>query len=125
MHEFEEFLSRLLSGTIRETELRIDGGPVRLGELRGGEERRVQVEVGECGYVCVAYSYVEGDIEGCVRAGEAVVGVGDKVERIDRGSGDEGGGCDPRRSSGGPKRWDYVDPLMARRWAKHLHGYRT
>lgn len=126
MHEFEEFLARLLGGVIRETQLRIgEEGLIRLGELRGGEERRIALDLGDLGYVCVGYSYVEGGVEECIRNGEIVVGIGDKRERSDDGN-DIGGGRD--LSIGGRssnvERWDYHDPYMARRWAKHLHGYR-
>ncbi|WJZ92366.1 hypothetical protein VitviT2T_011368 [Vitis vinifera] len=62
MHEFEEFLARLLGGVIRDIQLRIgdDGQIIRLGELRGGEERRIPLDMGDCEHVCVGYSYVRG-----------------------------------------------------------------
>ncbi|XP_043701627.1 E3 ubiquitin-protein ligase WAV3-like isoform X2 [Telopea speciosissima] len=121
MHEFEEFLARLLGGVIRETQLRIgeNGGVVRLGELRGGEERRIPLDLGDCEFIRVGYSYMEGGVDECIRCGEVVVGVEDKRESS------HGGGRDV--SIGGRtsvEGWDYHDPYMARRWAKHLHGYR-
>ncbi|KAJ4791913.1 Zinc finger (C3HC4-type RING finger) family protein [Rhynchospora pubera] len=130
MHEFEDFVSGLLGGVIRGVRLRIGDqiGWLRIGELRGGEERRIPLDlVGDCGYVVVGYSYVEGrGIEEEVRSGEAVVGFEEKDGRSDSD-------CEERerhlsmtvarRSCG--DRWEYLDPLMVRRWAKHLHGYRT
>ncbi|XP_042520014.1 probable E3 ubiquitin-protein ligase EDA40 isoform X2 [Macadamia integrifolia] len=121
MHEFEDFLSRLLGGVIRETQLRIgaNGGVVRLGELRGREERRISLDLGDSEFICVGYSYVEGGVDECI-SGEIVVSVEDKRE-----SGQPAGGRDVsiggRTSAEG---WDYHDPYMARRWARHLHGYR-
>ncbi|CAK9156789.1 unnamed protein product [Ilex paraguariensis] len=122
MQEFEEFLARVLGGAIREIELRIadDARIVRLGELRGGEERMIPLNLSESGHVCVEYRYVEGGVDECIRRGEIMVGMGDKRERRD--------GIDDVVSLGGRsssvESWDYHDPFMARRWAKHLHGYR-
>lgn len=125
MHEFEEFLARLLGGVIRDIQLRIgdDGRIIRLGELRGGEERRIPLDMGDCENVCVGYSYVEGGIDDCIRTGETVVCAEDKTETSE--SAEVGGGdvsLGGRTSS--VESWDYHDPYMARRWAKHLHGYR-
>ncbi|KAK1317382.1 hypothetical protein QJS10_CPA05g02111 [Acorus calamus] len=127
MQEFEEFLARVLGGVIREVQLRIggDGGGggamVRLGELRGGEERRVRVEASEGGSVRVTYSYGEGAEGGFMQSGLVDVCGGDKAGRDDYEEGDGPGGR--RRSSiSRVERWDCVDPFMARRWAKHLHG---
>ncbi|XP_010244824.1 PREDICTED: uncharacterized protein LOC104588550 [Nelumbo nucifera] len=123
MHEFEEFLARLLGGVIRETQLKIgeDGGVLRLGELRGGEERRIPLDLGNCEFVCVGYSYIEGGPEECISTGDMVVSIGDK-----RQSNGQDGGRDlnMRGSTSSVESWDYHDPCMARRWAKHLHGYR-
>lgn len=122
MHEFEEFLARVLGGAIRDVKLRIgeDARIIRLGELRGGEERRIALNLIESGYVCVDYSYIDGGVDECIQTGEILVGLEDKRERS------EGVGAvasvDGRTSSAGS--WDYHDPYMARRWAKHLHGYR-
>uniref|UniRef100_A0A5B7AVK4 RING-type domain-containing protein n=1 Tax=Davidia involucrata TaxID=16924 RepID=A0A5B7AVK4_DAVIN len=123
MHEFEEFLARVLGGVIREIQLRIgeDARIVRLGELRGGEERRIPLNLGESGHVCVEYSYVEGGVEERIRTGEILVGMGDKGESTDDGT--EAVVSIGGRSSS-VESWDYHDPYMARRWAKHLHGYR-
>ncbi|KAE8689810.1 putative snRNA-activating protein complex subunit [Hibiscus syriacus] len=124
MHEFEEFLTQLLGGVVREVQLRIgeEGRIIRLGDLRGGEERRILMDLGECLHVCVGYSYIEGGSDECIKTGETMVSVEDKRETDDssRGSGISivGG----RTSS--VENWDYHDPYMARRWAKHLHGYR-
>ncbi|KAJ4981428.1 hypothetical protein NE237_032265 [Protea cynaroides] len=120
MHEFEEFLARLLGGVTRETQLRIgeNGGVVRLGELRGGEERRIPLDLGDSEFICIGYSYMEGGMDECIRGGEIVVSVEDKTESSHGGRDVSIGG---RTSVEG---WDYHDPYMARRWAKHLHGYR-
>ncbi|CAH1423691.1 unnamed protein product [Lactuca virosa] len=132
MHEFEEFLGRVIGDKIRDIQLRIreDGRVVRLGELSGGEERRIPVSVREGGSVWVEYSYIEDGVRECLRSGEVVVGVGlgEKGEAAGGGGGggcggDGGGGNEDGRSSNAGN-WDYHDPYMARRWAKHLHGYR-
>ncbi|WOK92958.1 hypothetical protein Cni_G01650 [Canna indica] len=123
MHEFEEFLARLLGGVIREAQLRVGeaGGLVRLGELRGGEERRIPLDlIGDCGFMTIGYSYVEGGAEQRLRTGEMVVETGEKGGRSDG----EGSEVSVRGRSGSAERWDYLDPLMARRWAKHLHGHK-
>lgn len=124
MHEFEQFLLRMLGGVIRDIQLRIGEEVncriIRIGELKGGEERRISLELGEYGDVHVGYSYVEGEVDECIRTGETVVSVGDK-SNVTAGAGRDvsiGG----RTSS--VESWDYHDPYMARRWAKHLHGYR-
>ncbi|XP_010252939.1 PREDICTED: uncharacterized protein LOC104594362 isoform X2 [Nelumbo nucifera] len=123
MHEFEEFLARLLGGVVRETQLRIgEHGVVRLGELRGGEERRIPLDLGDSGYVCVGYSYIDGGAEECIRTGEMVVSIEDK--RASDGGEDDGGEDMNIRGRTSVEGWDYHDPYMARRWAKHLHGYR-
>ncbi|GJS47364.1 zinc finger, RING/FYVE/PHD-type containing protein [Tanacetum coccineum] len=127
MHEFEEFLGRVLGDKIRDIQLRIreDGRIVRLGELRGGEERRIPLNISEHGNVCVEYSYVEDGVRECMRSGEVIVGLREKREISDGGGdGDDGGvGSEDGRSSNAGS-WDYHDPYMARRWAKHLHAYR-
>lgn len=128
MHEFEEFLTRLLGGVIRETQLMIgeDGGIAMLGELRGGEERRIPLELGDNGFVRVGYSYIEGGVEEYIRTGEIVVSTCEKREVSD--GGEAGGRRDmsiisaARTSSA--ESWNYHDPYMTRRWAKHLHGQR-
>ncbi|KAK6133137.1 hypothetical protein DH2020_033176 [Rehmannia glutinosa] len=119
MREFEEFLARTLGGQVEDIQLMIGDRTmvVRIGELRGGEERNIPLYVGESGRVCVKYSYSDGE---CITTGENVVGMED-----DDGNRNESRDVVPigtRLSSGG--NWDYHDPFMARRWAKHLHGYR-
>lgn len=132
MHEFEEFLARMLGGVIRDVQLRIgdEARIARLGELRGGEERRIVLELGDSSYVCVGYSYIDGGVGECNSTGEAVVTLGDKREANEDGR-EAVAGRDHSSSSsifGGRsssvESWDYHDPYMARRWAKHLHGYR-
>ncbi|KAB5519008.1 hypothetical protein DKX38_023327 [Salix brachista] len=129
MHEFEEFLARLLGGVIRDVQLRIgdEARIIRLGELRGGEERRIVLEVGESGYVRVGYSYIDGGIDEFNRTGETVVTLGDKRE-ANKDDREAAVGRDSSSILGGrsssAESWDYHDPYMARRWAKHLHGYR-
>lgn len=125
MHEFEEFLGRLLGGVIRELQLRIgeDGRIIRLGELRSGEEKRILLELCEEEHVYVQYSYAEGGADECIRTGETLVSLEDKGERRDStDSAVRDMSIGGRNSS--VESWDYHDPFMARRWAKHLHGYR-
>ncbi|GKV18857.1 hypothetical protein SLEP1_g29183 [Rubroshorea leprosula] len=126
MHEFEEFLARLLGGVVRDIQLRIgeEGRMIRLGELRGGEERKVLLELGDCGHVCVGYSYIEGGVDGCIRTGETVVSIGEKGETDEGGVGVERDVSIIAGRTSNVESWDYHDPFMARRWAKHLHGYR-
>jgi hypothetical protein len=99
---------------------------VRLGELRGGEERRIPLDlVAECGFILVGYSYLEGGREDQLRTGEVAVGFEDK--------GDDGFGwaretglcIGGERRSCCVDRRDYHDPFMARRWAKHFNVYRA
>lgn len=125
MHEFEEFLTRVLGGVIKEIQLRIgeDARIARLGELRGGEERRIPLILGESGHVCVEYSYIEGGPDECTRTGEILVGIKDERER-DRVDGTEGSVSIGGGRTSSVESWDYHDPYRARRWAKHLHGYR-
>ncbi|KAJ9684876.1 hypothetical protein PVL29_017053 [Vitis rotundifolia] len=82
MHEFEEFLVRMLGGVIRDIQLRIgdNGQIITLGELRGGEERRIPLDMGDCEHVCVGYNYVEGGIDERIRTRETVVCAEDKTE---------------------------------------------
>uniref|UniRef100_A0A453KKX9 RING-type domain-containing protein n=1 Tax=Aegilops tauschii subsp. strangulata TaxID=200361 RepID=A0A453KKX9_AEGTS len=129
MHEFEELLARLLGGVIGDTHLRIGehGGVVRLGELRGGEERRIPLDlVADCGFILVGYSYLEGGREDRSRTGEVAVGFEEKSDSRYCGGRDMGtsiGG--ERRSSCCAESWDHLDPFMARRWAKHFNVYRS
>lgn len=124
MHQFEEFLARTLGGAVRDIQMRIGESTriVRIDELRGGEERNVPIFVADYGAMSVEYSYREGGEGECVRRGEVRVG----IERV-KGDGSENGdgdgvGIGGRMSSA--ENWDYHDPFMARRWAKHLHAYR-
>ncbi|KAL8469287.1 hypothetical protein ACS0TY_032201 [Phlomoides rotata] len=121
MREFEEFLARTLGGAIRDVQMRIDEGTriVRIEELRGGEERNIPIYPPEYGPICIEYSYSEGGDGECVQTGEIVLGWGDKGETSENG---DAVGIGGRMSSA--ENWDYHDPFMARRWAKHLHGYR-
>ncbi|KAJ0836265.1 putative von Willebrand factor, type A, von Willebrand factor A-like domain superfamily [Helianthus annuus] len=126
MHEFEVFLDRVLGDKVRDIQLRIreDGRVVRLGELRGGEERRIPLNMITTGggnvKTCVEYTYVEDGVRECMRTGEVVVVYGEKREE----GGGGGGGEDEEGRSSNAGSWDYHDPYMARRWAKHLHAYR-
>ncbi|ONI09633.1 hypothetical protein PRUPE_4G001000 [Prunus persica] len=135
MHEFEELLGTLIGGIVREVQLRIRIGEeassriVRIGELRGGEERKILVELGVCGHICVGYSYIEeGEIDEPFTTGETVVSIGDSKSKATEGAAAASGTSDAiicgRSSSASVETWDYHDPYMARRWAKHLHGYR-
>uniref|UniRef100_A0ACD5XKA6 Uncharacterized protein n=1 Tax=Avena sativa TaxID=4498 RepID=A0ACD5XKA6_AVESA len=132
MHEFEELLARLLGGVIGDTQLRIGehGGVVRLGELRGGEERRIPLDlVADCGFILVGYSYLEGGREDQPRTGEVAVGFEEKAGDGRccgfRDMGPSIGGGGERRSSCCAESWDHLDPFMARRWAKHFNVYRA
>jgi len=115
MHEFEQFLLRMLGGVIRDIQLRIGEEVncriIRIEELKGGEEMRIALDLREYGDVHVGYS---------IRTGEIVVSVGDKSNATASVGRDVSIGG--RTSS--VESWDYHDPYMARRWAKHLHGYR-
>lgn len=120
MHEFQEFLGRLMGGVIREAKVRVgfEGEWVRLGELTGGEERRIPVDLKEgCEFICVGYSYVVGSSDEQVVTGKTAVGFEEKGESRSDGEreavGNNGGVCSDGRQ--------YSDPFMARRWAKHLH----
>lgn len=122
IHEFDNFLARVLGGALRDIQLRIDSRIVRLGELRGGEERRIPLNMIEAGHVCVEYSYVDNGEDECIRTGEIIVGLECKRERNEEMG--AGGVIVDGRFSTTSRGWDYRDPYMARRWAKHLHGYR-
>ncbi|KAI9122716.1 hypothetical protein K1719_006556 [Acacia pycnantha] len=136
INEFEEFLAKVLGGIVREIQLRISGAGeelgsgrvIRIGELRGGEERRVLLDLGECSHVFVEYSYIEGEIDECVRrTGEIVVSIGDHDKSsgvLDAEAVETGMNMNPIGRSSCVESWDFHDPYMARRWAKHLHGYR-
>ncbi|KAJ7967882.1 Zinc finger, RING-type [Quillaja saponaria] len=131
MHEFEEFLAKLLGGVVQELQLTIGGTGeevgscrvLRIGELKGGEESRILLDLGDCEHLFVGYSFIEGEVDECVRrTGEAWVSMGEhKSSPTDA--------AEERDMSGGSRSssvesWDFHDPYMARRWAKHLHGYR-
>ncbi|PKA52801.1 hypothetical protein AXF42_Ash001782 [Apostasia shenzhenica] len=129
MHEFEEFFLRLIGGEVREVELRVGNqeGVVRLHNLRYGEERKVPVDaLGDCDFVYVMYNYREFGVEERTVCGEAAVGIGEK-EGDDRwrGEEDEELSCRNGFRRSCVESWDYLDPFMARRWAKHLHGCRA
>lgn len=144
MHEFEEFLAGLLGGCIRDIQLRMRTGEeagssriIRIGELRGGEERRILLGLGENEHVSVEYSYIEevGEVDEHLRTGETVVSLGDaktnattEATAAATTTASGTGRRDVDVISGGRtssvESWDYHDPQMARRWAKHLHGYR-
>ncbi|CAA3029377.1 Anaphase-promoting complex (APC), subunit 11 [Olea europaea subsp. europaea] len=120
MNAFEEFLARTLGGAIRDIQLRIGEGAriISIGELRGGEERKIPLYLGESRHVRLEFSYVDSEDEH-MRTGETVIGI------IDEGDRNDGADAIPicgRTSS--VESWDYHDPFLARRWAKHLHGYR-
>jgi hypothetical protein len=55
-------LLRMLGGVIRDIHLRIGEEVhcriIMIGELKGGEERRISLDLGEYGDVHVGYSYV-------------------------------------------------------------------
>ncbi|XP_050369671.1 probable E3 ubiquitin-protein ligase WAVH2 [Argentina anserina] len=130
MHEFEEFLRRLIGGVVRDIQLRIsttgEGSSriARIGELRNGEERKILVDLSVCGHICVEYSYIEdGEIDEPITRGETMVSIGDGKTNINVAEAASAGSGNGGRPSSAES-WDYHDPYMARRWAKHLHGYR-
>ncbi|CAL0334530.1 unnamed protein product [Lupinus luteus] len=137
MQEFEEFLAKMLGGIVREIQLRICGAEeevgsgrvIRIGEIRGGEERRILLDLGDCTHVYIEYSYIEGEIDECVRrTGETVVGVGDHKgdddDDVIEGAEEIGRDMNTGGRTSSVESLDFHDPYMARRWAKHLHGYR-
>ncbi|KAL0407167.1 UNVERIFIED_CONTAM: putative E3 ubiquitin-protein ligase EDA40 [Sesamum latifolium] len=83
MHEFEEFLARTLGGGIKDVQLRVRESKmvVRIGELRGGEERNIPLYTCESGRICVEYRYRDGRDGECIRTGKIVLGLGDKGQR--------------------------------------------
>ncbi|KAL9255602.1 putative E3 ubiquitin-protein ligase WAVH2 [Drosera capensis] len=125
MNELEEFLVQLLGGGIRETQLRIgdeeETRVIGLGDLVGGEERKILLEIGaHSPHLEIAYSYVDSGIgsDEQIKTGEVLVRVDD---RRDIGDDLEGSGGFVGRTSCAESR-DFHDPCMARRWAKRLHG---
>ncbi|CAL0301069.1 unnamed protein product [Lupinus luteus] len=139
MQEFEEFLTKMLGGIVREIQLRICGAEeevgsgrvIRIGEIRGGEERRIVLDMGDCTHVYVEYSYIEGEIDECVRrTGETVVAVGNHKgddnddDKVTEGAEEIGRDMNTGGRTSSVESLDFHDPYMARRWAKHLHGYR-
>lgn len=117
MHEFEESLSRTLSGGVEDIQLRIGEAAkmtVRMRELRGGEERNIPLHIGRRGRVNVQYSYRDSGDGESIRTGEAVVGMEDKGESKDVVA--------TGRRMSSAENLEYHDAFMARRWAKHLHG---
>ncbi|XP_010518744.1 PREDICTED: uncharacterized protein LOC104798382 isoform X2 [Tarenaya hassleriana] len=125
MREFEEFLGKVLGAIADDIQLRIgeEAKIVKIGRLRGGEERRILLELGgeHVVDVPVGYSFVEGETAECIRRrGETMVSFGDKEDsKIDEFTSFTCG-----RTSISAQSWDYHDHFMARRWAKRLHGYR-
>lgn len=138
MREFEEFLAGLLGGVMREIQLRMRTGEegsariVRIGELRGSEERRILLDLGESRHMSVEYSYVEevSEVDEHMRTGQTVLSLGDAKTNDAAEATASAASAEGMRDviSGGrtssAESWDYHDPFMARRWAKHLHGYR-
>ncbi|KAI0496996.1 hypothetical protein KFK09_023322 [Dendrobium nobile] len=124
MHEFEEFLARVIGEEIRDVHLRIgkEGKEVRIDDLRCGEERRIPIDLSwESEFIYVSYEYKECGGKEIMVTGEMVLEIGEKGEG--RYEEEMSNGVGPRRSCA--ERWDYLDPFMARRWAKHLHGYKA
>ncbi|KAL0543495.1 hypothetical protein IC582_018591 [Cucumis melo] len=139
MQEFEEFLmTKVLRGIIRNIQLRIGEESSRstiigIAELRGDEEKKIVIDnpfSDSEGHVRVRYSYVDGEVndEECIKVGETQLSIGNKSNNIvtldeaGRENREEDASMGGRISS--VERWEYHDPFMARRWAKHLHSYR-
>ncbi|CAH8388820.1 unnamed protein product [Eruca vesicaria subsp. sativa] len=131
-HKLEEFLENVLGGVASDIQLRIgmEGKIVRVGELRGGEERQVLLDLGGHVNVHLCYSYVEGDSNECIRRrGETTLSLVEDKEGIESDDCYESGGgrgedyvcSNSVRRSINAGAWDYYDPFMARRWAKRLH----
>ncbi|KAL3614917.1 hypothetical protein CASFOL_040578 [Castilleja foliolosa] len=111
MREFEVFLVRTLGGRAEDIQMRVGEGEnnvvVRIGEMRGGEERSIRLCGGgddELGRVGVKYSYREGRDGECIRTGDVVVGIEKSKDGI----------IDSRNYCAG--NWDYQDSFMSRRW---------
>ncbi|GER37533.1 zinc finger [Striga asiatica] len=120
LNEFEGFLARTIGGLAEDIRLRIGnrGVIVRIGEMRGGEERNIPVCLDKCGRMRVEYSYSEGS--SCVKTGDVVGIEGDKwyvdcdgvvVDRSSRNYGNWG--FDDN---------DDGDEFTPRRLSRHLHG---
>lgn len=139
MQEFEEFLmTKVLRGIIRDIQLRIGEESSRstiigIAELRGDEEKRIVINNlfnDNEGHVRVRYSYVDGEASDgeCMKVGETLLSIGNKssdivtLDEAGHENRDEDASMGGRISS--VERWEYHDPFMARRWAKHLHSYR-
>lgn len=132
LHKLEEFLKNVLGVVASDIQLRIgmEGNVVKVGELRGGEERQVLLDLGGHVSVRLCYSYVEGDSNECIRRrGETTLSLVDDKEGIVTAGDCESAGArdDDYMNSNSVRRsintgaWDYHDPFMARRWAKRLH----
>ncbi|KAJ0240542.1 hypothetical protein HA466_0221620 [Hirschfeldia incana] len=131
LHKLEEFLENVLGGVASDIQLRIgmEGKIVKVGELRGGDERQVLLDLGGHVDVRLCYSYVEGDTDECIRRrGETTLSLVEDKEGIETGDCESAGGRDGDymnsnsvRRSMNTGTWDYHDPFMARRWSKRLH----
>ncbi|CAH2045978.1 unnamed protein product [Thlaspi arvense] len=131
MHKFEELVEKVIGGVATDVQLRIgmEGKIVKVGELRGGEEKKVLIDLGVHVDVGLCYSYVEGDTDECIRRrGETTLSLIDDNEGIKTDECESAGGSnDDYMNTASVSRsistetWDYHDPLMARRWAKRLH----
>ncbi|ESQ39937.1 hypothetical protein EUTSA_v10000890mg [Eutrema salsugineum] len=123
MHKLEELLEKVLGGVVSDIQLRfgMEGKIVKVGELRGGEEKQVLLDLGVHFNVRLCYSYVEGDTDECVRRrGETTLSLIDDNEGVKTDECDYMNTTSVRRSIN-TETWDYHDPFMARRWAKRLH----
>ncbi|CAI9786454.1 unnamed protein product [Fraxinus pennsylvanica] len=92
-----------------------DARVVGIKELRGGEERKIPLYLGELGHVQLKFSYVDNEDEEPARTDEIVVGIADKGDRNDS--------TNDIPIRGRTSSVESYDPFMARRLAKHLHGY--
>ncbi|KAL2339306.1 hypothetical protein Fmac_013752 [Flemingia macrophylla] len=99
----------------------VDSGRViRIAEMRGGEERRVLLDLGDCTRVYVEYSYTEGDIDECIRTGESFVCVGDNKVSVTEVAEETMRDMSTVGRNSSVESWYFHDPYMARRWAKHF-----
>ncbi|XP_061354849.1 probable E3 ubiquitin-protein ligase EDA40 [Gastrolobium bilobum] len=134
IQEFEGFLAKMLGGFVREIQLRICGTGeevgsgsrvIRIGEIKGKEEKTVLLDLDDCTHVYVEYSYIEGEIDEClIRTGKTVVGVGNHKGSVTDAAGETGRDMNTGGRTSSVGSWEFHDPYMARRWAKHLQGFR-
>ncbi|CAN8267058.1 unnamed protein product [Cochlearia groenlandica] len=128
MHKLKEFLEKVLRGGVAsDIQLRIgrERKIVKVGDLRGCQEKRVLLDLALNVDVRLCYSYVEGDIgDECIRRrGEMVLRFGGDTDDCVRDNiGFDYMNINDVRGSISSETWEYHhNPFMDRRWAKRLH----